>query len=144
MKYDKKIELALDLWVKLARCFSRFNSRTIEHIRRFGLTQAQFGVIECLGHLGPMKVGDLCHKMLVTGGNMTVVLDNLQKQGLVVRSASAGDRRAFLIRLTSKGAALFRRIFPEHALRIAELTSALTGNEQIELARLLKKLGRSL
>lgn len=144
MKQNKNTELALDLWVKLARCFSRFNMRTIEHIRQFGLTQAQFGVIECLGHLGPMKVGDLCRKMLVTGGNMTVVLDNLAKLGLIDRTASAGDRRAIVIRLSAEGGALFRRIFPRHALRIAELASALTGKEQMELARLLKKLGLSL
>src|SRR5262249_23988573 len=92
--YGKRADLALDVWVKLARSFSRFNARTIEHIRHYGLTQAQFGVLECLGHLGPMKCGDLCKKQLVTGGNMTVVLDNLEKLGLVDRSPTPEDRRA--------------------------------------------------
>ncbi len=103
MKQNRNTELALDLWVKLARCFSRFNMRTIEHIRQFGLTQAQFGVIECLGHLGPMKVGDLCRKMLVTGGNMTVVLDNLAKLGLIDRTASAGRSQGYCDPAQRKG-----------------------------------------
>jgi MarR family transcriptional regulator, 2-MHQ and catechol-resistance regulon repressor len=142
--YGKRADLALDVWVKLARSFTRFNARTIEHIRHYGLTQAQFGVLECLGHLGPMKCGDLCKKQLVTGGNMTVVLDNLEKLGLVDRTPTPEDRRAFLISLTAKGQTLFDEIFPNHANYIEELMGTLSEEEQTQLAQLLKKLGLSL
>ena len=82
-KYGKKTDLALTTWVKLARAFSSFNKRSIESIRTFGLTQPQFAVIEIIGHLGPLKVGEICNKMLVSGGNMTLVLDNIEKLGFI-------------------------------------------------------------
>jgi MarR family 2-MHQ and catechol resistance regulon transcriptional repressor len=143
-QYGAKADRALTLWVKLARAFSVFSKASDEDIARYGLTQAQFGVLECLGHLGPMTLGELCKKKLVSGGNMTVVVDNLEKMGLVERVHSEQDRRAIVVRLTTKGKKTFRQIFPQHARYITTLVSALSENEQNELARLLKKLGLSL
>ncbi|MBX7153230.1 MarR family transcriptional regulator [bacterium] len=143
-QYGQSADRALTMWVKLARAFSVFNKRTHEHIRTFGLTQPQFGVLECLGHLGPMTTGDLCKKMLVSGGNMTVVIDNLEKEGLVGRERGDKDRRSVMIQLTPKGKKLFLRIFAKHAGYITTLVSVLTPDEQEQLGRLLKKLGLSL
>lgn len=142
--YGKAIDDALGMWIKLARSFSVFNKRVVVQIRTFGLTQAQFSVLECLGHLGPLTIGQICKKMLVTGGNMTVVIDNLVKQELVERLPSQTDRRAIEIRLTEKGQELFDRIFPQHARYVAQIASVLTPQEQEHLSRLLKKLGFSL
>ena len=143
-KYGKKADLALTTWVKLARAFSVFNKATIRDIEQYGLTEAQFGVLETLGHLGTMTFGQLCKKRLVSGGNMTVVVDNLEKQGLVERKHCEEDRRAIYVRLTEKGEQMFREIFPKHAKHVAGLASTLSEREQIELGRLLKKLGLSL
>jgi len=143
-RYGKKIDLALNTWVKLARAFSSFNKRTTENIRSYGLTQPQFAVIEILGHLGPLKVGEICKKMLVTGGNMTLVLDNVEKLGLIERVHSKEDRRAILVRLTKEGQELFDRIFYSHAEYITQLMSVLTAQEQKTLGELLKKLGKAV
>ncbi len=143
-QYGRKIDSALGLWVKLARAHSTFAKFTDENIRSFGLTTPQFGVLECLGHLGPMSLGELCRKQLVSGGNMTVVVDNLAKEGLVERIPSTEDRRSFQVRLTVKGKKLFDEIFLKHAKCVTGLTSVLTDKEQEELARLLKKLGTLL
>jgi MarR family 2-MHQ and catechol resistance regulon transcriptional repressor len=140
-RYGKKADLALDTWVKLARAFSVFDHKTIEHIRTVGLTQAQFGVLETLGHKGPLTLGELCRKQLVSGGNMTVVVDNLERGGLVGRIRSREDRRSIVVQLTAKGRHLFDRIFPQHAEHVAMLASVLTEHEQVELGSLLKKLG---
>jgi MarR family transcriptional regulator, 2-MHQ and catechol-resistance regulon repressor len=140
-RYGKRADLALALWVKLARAFAVFNHRTAEHIRTFGLTQPQFGAIEVLGHKGPLTLGELCRKRLVSGGNMTVVVDNLERDGLVERLRSTEDRRAIVVRLTPKGKSLFDKIFAHHAEFVAQLASALTQQEQVELGSLLKKLG---
>ena len=140
-KYGKKKDLALTTWVKLARAFSSFNKRSIESIRTFGLTQPQFAVIEVIGHLGPLKVGEICNKMLVSGGNMTLVLDNIEKLGFVERVHSHEDRRAILIQLTQKGKNLFDDVFNSHAEHITKLMSVLTVEEQKTLGELLKKLG---
>lgn len=143
-QYGKKADMALTLWVKLVRAFSVFSKGAAEDIERYGLTQPQFGALECLGHLGPMTIGQLCKKNLVSGGNMTVVVDNLEKAGLVERVHSKEDRRAIVVQLTDKGKKLFHEIFPKHAKYIAALAAALTEREQEELGRLLKKLGLSL
>lgn len=129
------------MWVKLARAFSTFNKITAEHIWTFGLTQPQFGALETLGHLGPMTIGELCKKQLVSGGNMTVVVDNLADRGLVSRLTSREDRRSYIVKLTSKGMKLFKKIFTEHADLVAKASGVLTQEEQYELSRLLKKLG---
>ena len=110
-QYGKKTDLALAMWVKLTRAHDTFNHLTAANIRTFGLTPAQFGVIECLGHLGSMLIGDLTKKHLVSGGNMTVVVDNLEKDGLVERLVSDEDHRAFYVKLTPKGKRLFDKIF---------------------------------
>jgi len=143
-QYGKKIDTALGMWVKLARAHDTFAKKTDEDIRSYGLTTPQFGVLECLGHLGPMTLGELCKKQLVSGGNMTVVVDNLEKEGLVERIPSKEDRRSIHVRLTAKGKKLFDEIFMKHAQCVSSLAGTLSEKEQEELACLLKKLGTSL
>lgn len=143
-QYGKKADLALSMWVKLARAASTFGKLTHDQIRTFGLTEPQFAALETLGHLGPLTLGELCKKQLVSGGNMTVVIDNLAKEGLVERVRNNEDRRVILVQLTTKGKKLFSEIFPKHARFVAQIASVLTEAEQQELARLCKKLGTSL
>lgn len=144
-RYGKKADLALGLWVKLARATNTMTTLTVRDMSKYGLTEAQFGVIEALGHLGPMKVGMLCSKNLSSGGNMTVVVDNLAKEGLVERVQCPEDRRAYIVQLTSKGTRLFEDIFIQHAKYVTELVySALSEEEITNLAALLKKLGLTL
>ncbi len=140
-KYGKKADLALSTWVKLARAYTSFNKKSTESIREFGLTQPQFAVVEVLGHLGPLKVGEICDKMLASGGNMTLVLDNVEKLGFVERTHSKEDRRAILVQLTAKGKQLFDEVFVGHAEQITKFMSVLSADEQKTLGDLLKKLG---
>ena len=143
-QYEPEVEAALGMWVKLARAFAVFNKRTSEHIRHHGLTASQFGALECLGHLGPMTIGGLSKKMLVSGGNMTVVIDNLEKENLVERVRDKSDRRAVHVQLTKKGRRVFNKVFPEHAEYVTKLVSVLSPEEQEALAGLLKKLGLAI
>ena len=82
-QYGKKAETALAMWVKLARAFSTLSRLSADDIRSYGVTPAQFAVLDALGHLGPMSLGDLSRKMLVSCGNTTVIVDNLEKEGLL-------------------------------------------------------------
>ena len=143
-QYGKKADLALSLWVKLARATSTFGRLTGKDIERYGLTQPQFGVFELLGHLGPITIGDVGKKMLVTGGCVTVIVDNLEKEGLVERLRSTDDRRVIKVQLTVKGRRFFEEVFTQHAERVTQLASALTEDEQAQLSQLLKKLGLAL
>ena len=132
------------MWVKLARASATFGKLTVENIKTFGLTQPQFGVLETLGHIGPLTFGELSRKQLVSSGNMTCVVDNLEKEGLVERIHSTEDRRAIKVQLTAKGQTLFDEIFVKHAHWVAELSSVLPEKEQRQLGTLLKKLGLGL
>lgn len=144
-KYGKKADLAMSLWVKLARASDTFQILTIKDINESGLTPTQFGIIEMLGHLGPLKIGEMCSKKLTTGGNMTVVIDNLEKLGFVERVKDPNDRRAYRVKLTGKGEMKFSEIFPKHAYYVENLVwSTLTENEIESLSILLKKLGNAL
>lgn len=143
-QYGKRLDTALSMWVKLARASATFGKLTAEDIRSYGLTAPQFGVIECLGHLGPLTLGELSRKMLVSCGNTTVVVDNLELEGLLKRAPSSDDRRVIFVDLTAKGRKLFRNIFVRHAEFVAHLSTVLTEHEQEDLARLVKKLGVGL
>lgn len=143
-KYGQKIDDALSLWVKLTRAYLTISKKVSENVKSFNLTEPQFGALECLGHLGPMTIGSLCSKQLVSGGNMTLVIDNLEKEGLAERIHSKEDRRTIVVRLTPKGEELFNSIFTRHAEFISELTSVLSKEEISVLSGLLKKLGTSI
>jgi MarR family 2-MHQ and catechol resistance regulon transcriptional repressor len=137
-------ERALRLWIALARCYSTFARSISSKVHDYGLTTPQFGILEALYHLGPLTLGDLAGKLLVTGGNVTYVMDRLEEQGLVYRERSPEDRRIIQAKLTQKGHALIAGVFPEHGAFVEDLCGALDTEEQEQLRELLKKLGRSV
>jgi len=143
-KYGQKIDEALSLWVKLTRAYLTFSKKVSENVKSFNLTEPQFGALECLGHLGAMPIGTLCNKQLVSGGNMTLVIDNLEKEGLAERIHGKKDRRTIVVQLTPKGEELFNSIFIHHAEFITGLASVLSKEEIHQLSSLLKKLGTSI
>lgn len=137
-------ERALRLWIALARCYMTVSHAVSAKIVEYGLTAAQFGTLEALYHLGPLSLGDLAGKLLVTGGNVTYVMDRLEERGLVHRDRSSVDRRVVTASLTARGRALIRDVFPSHAAFVEELLGGLEPTEQEELRRLLKKLGKGI
>ena len=134
-------ERSLRLWIALARCYSTYSKAISCKITEYGLTAPQFGVLEALYHLGPLPLGTLADKLLVTGGNVTYVMDRLEQQELVRRERSPQDRRVIQAKLTAKGATLIADVFPGHAEFVERLSGNLESDEQEELRRLLKKLG---
>jgi MarR family 2-MHQ and catechol resistance regulon transcriptional repressor len=132
---------ALDAFIKLMRAAESVAGRLAPALAAEGLTTSQFGVLEALLHLGPMHQKTLAHKLLKTGGNITLVLDNLEKRGLVRRERDAADRRFCTVHLTEEGEALIAGLFPRHAAAIREELSVLSAEEQVELGRLCRKLG---
>ncbi len=139
-----EVRRALRLWIALARSYLTFSRAVSANISEFGLTTAQFGVLEALHHLGPLSLGELAEKLLVTGGNITYVMDRLEEQGYVERERSSQDRRVILAHLTPQGAELMTSVFPEHAAFIRRSLAHLEPEEQEELRRLLKKLGKRM
>lgn len=133
---------ALNTYIKLMRAAESVTSRINQHLSADKLTVSQFGVLEALYHLGPLCQSDLAQKILKSSGNITLVIDNLEKRGLVVRQRSQKDRRFVTVKLTGVGRALIESIFPRHVERVVQELSSLSADEQEELARLLRKLGK--
>lgn len=134
-------ERALRLWIALARCYSTFSREVGWKVSEYGLTTPQFGILEALYHLGPLSLGELAEKLLVTGGNVTYVMDRLEEQGLVYRERSPEDRRVVEAKLTPEGRDLIAGVFPGHGAFIEDLCGELDAGEQEQLRTLLKKLG---
>ena len=102
-------ERGLRLWIALARAYATFSRAIASKVGEYGLTVPQFGVLEALYHLGPLSLGDLAGKLLVTGGNVTYVMDRLEEHGWVVRERSGDDRRVVKAKLTAEGREAFRQ-----------------------------------
>ncbi len=132
---------ALSTYVKLMRAAESMTVRAHQHLSSAGLTISQFGVLEALHHLGPLSQKDIGQKILRSSGNITMVIDNLEKRGLVRRKRDRQDRRFFIVHLTKEGNKLIRKIFPPHAAVISNELSVLTAAEQKTLGALCKKLG---
>jgi MarR family 2-MHQ and catechol resistance regulon transcriptional repressor len=132
---------ALDAYVKLMRAVETITTRVHKHLDAFGLTLSQFAVMEALYHLGPLYQREIGKKLLKSSGNITMVIDNLEKRGYVRRDRKKEDRRFLNVRLTGEGFELISKVFPPHAAVIAREMSVLSAGEQETLARLCKKLG---
>ncbi|MDX1566349.1 MAG: MarR family transcriptional regulator [Longimicrobiales bacterium] len=137
-------ERALRTWTSLARCYTTFAQAVGSRISDYGLTSPQFGVLEALHHLGSLSLGDLAEKLLVSGGNITYVMDRLEERGLVERERSDQDRRVVKACLTPEGRELIAEVFPDHAAYVRELMDALDPSEEEQLRLLLKKLGKTV
>src|SRR3954462_10678182 len=105
---------ALNAYIKLMRASESVSVRIHETLPE-GLTLTQFAVLEALLHLGPLCQSQIAAKVLKSTGNLTLVVDNLEKNGLVRRERSENDRRFVTVHLTSTGRGLITDVFPKIA-----------------------------
>ena len=138
---NQKEALALNTYVKLMRSAESITIRIHKHLASAGLTLSQFAVLEALYHLGPLYQREIGQKLLKSSGNITMVIDNLEKRGYAKRERKKEDRRFIRVRLTAEGSELISKVFPLHAAVIAREMSVLSEREQEMLAQLCKKLG---
>lgn len=139
---DVPTATALKLWVVLARANAAVEAHARADIERHGLTPAEFGVLEALYHKGPLLLGDVQRRTLISSGGATFVVDRLEKKGLVERRLCTHDRRARYAALTAKGRELLAEIFPQHAEVIRRAISGLGLADQRVATELLRVLGR--
>ena len=132
---------ALNVYIKLVRAADAVTARVNAHLADHNLTISQFGVLEAIYHLGELCQKDLAEKILKSSGNLTFVIDNLVKRGLVQRRRNDIDRRRYDISLTEAGHHLIDSILEQHVQGITDDIQILTVVEQEELARLCRKIG---
>jgi MarR family transcriptional regulator, 2-MHQ and catechol-resistance regulon repressor len=134
-------EAALKLWVVMNRAFRSVAEHTRRHIESSGLHPTEFAVLEVLLHRGPLTIGEVGSRVLLTSGSMTHVIDKLERRRMLERRPDPEDRRASYLHLTAEGRALISSIFPAHAEAIRRATSGLTTEEKRIASVLLRRLG---
>lgn len=134
-------DLALKLWIVLSRAFSAVQEHAAADVARHDLTLTEFAILEVLYHKGPLLLGEVQRRILVSSGGVTYLVDRLQGKGLVERRDCPEDRRARYAALTPEGEVLIEKIFPEHARCIEHALSGLTATEKRRAVALLRTLG---
>ncbi|PWT74046.1 MAG: MarR family transcriptional regulator [Proteobacteria bacterium] len=133
---------ALKLWLRLLSCTNLIEAEIRGRLRTsFGITLPRFDLMAQLERSpGGLKMNELSQRLMVSGGNITGLTDQLEKEGLVTRSDDPDDRRAYTVKLTPAGRALFARMAAMHEQWVIELFAGLTSSEKTQVHRLLAKL----
>ena len=132
---------ALNTYTKLMRAAESVTGRVNRFMAAADLTISQFGVLEALHHKGPLCQRDIAAKILKSTGNITLVIDNLEKRELVRRERDAVDRRYLTVYLTDAGTTLIVKTFADVEAAIVAEMAVLEPQEQELLGTLCKKLG---
>jgi MarR family 2-MHQ and catechol resistance regulon transcriptional repressor len=132
---------ALNTFIKLVRAAESTLSRVNASLSKSNLTESQYAILDALYHIGPLVQKDLGNKLLKSGGNITLIIDNLEKRKLVLRERREQDRRYFTIHLTKQGKSLFPKVFPGYLKSVIVEMQKLSKADQVELQRLCKVVG---
>ncbi|HEX5388962.1 MAG TPA: MarR family transcriptional regulator [Burkholderiaceae bacterium] len=135
---------ALRLWLRLLTCTQLIEKQVRTGLReQFDTTLPRFDLMAQLErHPEGLKMKELSHRLMVTGGNITGITDQLVAEGLVERLEVEGDRRAWRVRLTPRGHALFSVMAQRHEAWIVSAFDGLQPREVEQLHRLLGKVKR--
>ena len=133
---------SLRLWLRLLSCTTRIEDTIRQRLReQFGITLPRFDLMAQLEREPEgLTMGEVSRRMMVTGGNVTTIVDQLEREHLVQRSAVPGDRRAYHLSLTEAGRQAFATMAQAHQAWVRELLSPLSTKEQSQLATLLGTL----
>ena len=127
------------IWLRMVRLVNSQNGRLAERLRAHDISLAQFDVIAQIGFTEGLTQRDLAARLLVTEGNVTQLLQKMEKKGLVTRRPEGQCNR---LRLSAAGRRLYSRVVPAQNREIARLFATLTGSEQDALSRLMRKVSR--
>lgn len=138
---DREVK-TLNAFINLMRAANSVEARLSLKLNKYGLTTSQFGTLNTLYHLGPMCQKDIAGKLLKSGGNITKVIDNLEKKKLVKRERIEGDRRYYSISLTKDGSHFIEKVFADHLNEIVKEFAILKDTELEQLRELSRFVGR--
>ena len=133
---------SLRLWLRLLSCTTRIEDTIRQRLReQFGITLPRFDLMAQLEREPEgLAMGEVSRRMMVTGGNVTSIVDQLEREQLVQRLAVPGDRRSYRLTLTGAGRSTFATMAQAHQAWVRELLSPLTAKEQSQLATLVGTL----
>lgn len=126
----KSEDINLDIIAALNHCAQSIERLSVTVLNQHSITVSQFNVLEILHKEGALKIRDIIDRVLSTGGNMTVVIKNLEKNGLINREADKRDRRATLVSLSKKGLNLISKVSPEYQEFIGSYLNRVTKKDK--------------
>src|SRR5215216_982474 len=132
----------LQLVIALGRSVQAIERGVRPHLADCGLGPTEFAVLEVLYHKGPMPLGEIRDRILLTGASTTYVVKKLEERGLMRRRTCAEDQRVVFGELTAKGRALIDEVFPAHVDRLRQAMAGLSVAEKHAATRLLRRLSR--
>jgi DNA-binding MarR family transcriptional regulator len=132
----------LRLWLRLMSCTVRIENQVRSRLRQdFDTTLPRFDLMAQLErNPAGLRMSDISKRLMVSGGNITGITDQLEKEGLVIRTLDPADRRAVTVKLTEAGLKKFRKMAERHENWIVQTFSVLTREEKETMSALLKKL----
>lgn len=132
------------LWFRLSMTFQLTFQEIQKALKKENLTLPQLDILVCLGRTRGLTLGEIADRLLLTGGNITGVVDRLEKSGCVYRDRDKNDRRVIRAKLTPKGVALHKATLPIFKRRLNEIVNILEPEEQRQLNNLLKKMSHGI
>ena len=139
---QKQDHQALRLWLRLLSCTVRIENQIRLRLRReFQTTLPRFDLMAQLERCaGGLRMSELSQRLMVSGGNVTGITDQLEREGMVSRTRQPGDRRAYTVKLTDTGLRRFREMAARHEQWMVELLGGLTRDEKDVMIKELGKL----
>jgi MarR family 2-MHQ and catechol resistance regulon transcriptional repressor len=134
-------KLVLNAFIKLKRATSSISQELSQGLNKENLSETQFGILEVIFHLGPVSQKELSKKLLCSPGNLSQVLDNMEKSNLIKKSREERDKRFYSIELTEEGYNKIKNLFPKHLGSIMRIFSILEDKELFQACDILKKIG---
>ncbi len=137
---------SLRLWLRLLSCTTRVEDKIRQKLREsFDITLPRFDLMAQLErHPDGLSMGELSRRMMVTGGNITTIVDQLEKEKLVLREVGVNDRRSFTVKLTKAGKDAFTDMAIAHEAWVADMFEGLSVEQQSQLYTLLGAMKKNL
>ncbi len=140
ISYGKVNDFNLKVFIGISRTTQALHKRAGIIFNKGGLTSAQFAVLEALYHKGDLTINEIIESILSTSGNMTVVINNLEKEALIERLPNPRDKRSCIIHITMVGRQKIEEIFPKHVKDLEDCFVGLNEEEKEILVHLLRKI----
>ena len=131
----------LNSYIKLVRAFESISSRLYMKLDKEGLTESQFYLLDVLYHCGPMKQKELGKKIFRSEGNITMVVNNLEKRKLIKKKQNPDDIRIYIIKLKTEGKELYEKVFPKFLNAMIREFEGIKEKEHKEFQKVCKKIG---
>jgi MarR family 2-MHQ and catechol resistance regulon transcriptional repressor len=136
------VQITTAVWIRLTRAYYSINRRVRVHLAQRHLTVPQFFVLAEVGYDGPLRLHEIGQRLAVTRGNITGIVDRLERAGYLVRERDPTDRRVTWVKISPKGMALYEEVSHTFQEEVAEHLQGLNSTELRILSRILRKLDR--